>query len=247
MGWPAFWSEILIVFLGVVIALAANEAVQALNWRSKVKDAESRLKQHVDLLFLWHAERVVTQPCVDAQLESLGRRVLASGEVLQPAPMHRFRVGISTVVRMPDRPYVFGIWEALGADGTATHFARDRQATINATARAAESARDRGWESQRLLGRLQVLGQPIPLDPGVRATALTDISQLRLNGESLANSARQEMASIAATFGSPDAARVDAFLHGAPQTGASSGVSGTVAFCKEQGLPLADWRSVAGQ
>lgn len=28
MGWPAFWNEILIVFLGVVIALAANEAVQ---------------------------------------------------------------------------------------------------------------------------------------------------------------------------------------------------------------------------
>jgi Tfp pilus assembly protein PilF len=26
MGWPAFWSEILIVVLGVVIALAGNQA-----------------------------------------------------------------------------------------------------------------------------------------------------------------------------------------------------------------------------
>ena len=36
MGWKAFWSEILIVVLGVVIALAANEAVEDRNWRSKV-------------------------------------------------------------------------------------------------------------------------------------------------------------------------------------------------------------------
>ena len=28
MGWRAFWSEIVIVVLGVAIALAANEAVQ---------------------------------------------------------------------------------------------------------------------------------------------------------------------------------------------------------------------------
>lgn len=43
MGWPAFWSEILIVVLGVVIALAANEAVEEWNWRTRVKDAEARL------------------------------------------------------------------------------------------------------------------------------------------------------------------------------------------------------------
>ena len=42
MGWPAFWSEILIVVLGVVIALAANEAVEDWNWRHKVEDAPIR-------------------------------------------------------------------------------------------------------------------------------------------------------------------------------------------------------------
>lgn len=44
MGWRAFWSEIVIVVLGVVIALAANEAVQEWNWRNKVEDAEARLQ-----------------------------------------------------------------------------------------------------------------------------------------------------------------------------------------------------------
>jgi hypothetical protein len=247
MGWPAFWSEILIVFLGVVIALAANEAVQEWNWRNKVKDAEARLKQDVDLLFLWHAELVTTQPCVSAQLVALGDRVLTSGEVLKPAPTHAFiGAGINTVARMPDRPWVFGTWEALGADGTATHFARERQAAIDLIARGAARLRERGWEGQRLLGRLQVMRDAIPLDPGVRATLLSDIHHLRTLNEGVSRNAGQLMNFIAQAFGSPDAARVDAFLHGGPESREAGSFSGTVAFCKEQGLPLAEWQDVIG-
>ncbi len=144
MGWPAFWSEILIVFLGVVIALAANEAVQELTWRSKVKEADARLTQEIDALRLWYAEAVVTQPCVEAQLDRLRRRVLDSGDVLQPAPGHDFGVGTPLVVRVPHRSYGFGTWDALGADGTAIHFARDRQARLDRIARGAARAREHG-------------------------------------------------------------------------------------------------------
>jgi hypothetical protein len=244
MGWPAFWSEILIVFLGVLIALAANEAVQEWNWRNKVNDAEARLKRDAHLLFAWYAELVTTQPCINAQLEALGQRVLASGEVLAPAPAHDFTAGISSVLRMPNRAYTFGAWEALGADGTATHFTRERQAVIDDIARFAQIARDRSSEIQQLLGRLQILRHPIPLDPGVRAVVMADISQLQLNSSSLTNIARQQMNRIISTFGRGDAARLDAFLQRDMQTRANDGVSGTVAFCVQQGHPLADWRAV---
>ena len=80
MGWPAFWSEILIVVLGVVIALAANEAVEDWNWRNKVRDAEARLQGDIAWVFLWSAEKSVTQPCVDAQLAAMSRNVLDSGD-----------------------------------------------------------------------------------------------------------------------------------------------------------------------
>ena len=68
MGWRAFWSEIVIVVLGVAIALAANEAVQAWNWRNKVSDAETRLQGDITFAFLWSAETAASQPCIDAQL-----------------------------------------------------------------------------------------------------------------------------------------------------------------------------------
>ena len=51
MGWKAFWSEIIIVILGVLIALAANEAVQNWNWQNKVHDGENRLRFDVDRSF----------------------------------------------------------------------------------------------------------------------------------------------------------------------------------------------------
>ena len=245
MGWPAFWSEILIVFLGVVIALVANEAVQEWNWRNKVKDAEARLKQDAELLFIWYAEVVVTQPCIGAHLEALGRQVLASGEVLQPVPVHRFNSGISVVVPLPDRPYVFGTWDALGADGTATHFARDRQMHMDTIARSAARARERGLEGQRLRGRLQVMRDAIPLDPGVRTTLLSDIHHLRILNESVSISAQQQMNRIAEAFGRPEAAsaaRLDAFFLSGPEPRAAGGFSATVAFCKERALPLAEWK-----
>lgn len=207
-----------------------------------MQEAEVRLQQESRILAAWHAEVFVTQPCVDAQLEALGRRVLASGEVLQPAPIHQSSGGVRFVVRIPGRPYVFSVWEALGTDGTATHFVRDRQQKINQIASGASQAREWQLERQRLLGRLQVMRDAIPLDAGVRAALLTDIHQSRLLGENMAISARQQMTLIAEAFGSSDASRMDAFLSGLPDPQGSLVVSGTVAFCKQQGLPLADWR-----
>ncbi len=87
MGWPAFWSEILIVVLGVAIALAASEAVEQWNWRNKVQDAEARLQGDITWVFLWSAEKSATQPCVEAQLAAMSRNVLESGDTLHPLPV----------------------------------------------------------------------------------------------------------------------------------------------------------------
>jgi hypothetical protein len=62
-GWQAFWTEIVIVVLGVVIALAANEAVQDWTWRTRVADAETRLQADIAWVFLWSAEKAASQPC----------------------------------------------------------------------------------------------------------------------------------------------------------------------------------------
>lgn len=241
MGWPAFWSEILIVVLGVVIALAANEAVEDWNWRNKVKDAEARLQGDIAWVFLWSAEKSVTQPCVDAQLSAMSRNVLDSGDTLQPLPVGT-ALDRQWVVRMPTRPYRFPTWEALLADGTASHFPPQRQAILGRISHDMVQARAYEAESRGLDGALLVMRDPIALDPVVRADLLTNINRLRSLWGNERLYARQRMRLIADAGMAPSEAAVELFLNADGKQPSGSNFSGAVPDCKKQQLPLGDWR-----
>lgn len=245
MGWRAFWSEIVIVVLGVAIALAANEAVQDWTWNTKVKDAEARLHGDITWAFLWAAEKAASQPCVDAQLEALSRNVLDSRETLKPAAVLTFN-HVRYVVRMPTRPYRFPTWDALVADGTATHFSPARQAFLGRISDAMAQVRASEVENRSLMGRLLVMRDPIALDPIVRTELLTSINELRYLTDYEALNALQRMRLIADAGSAPASKAVEAFLHGSGGNNSSADFSGTVKYCKEQGLPLADWHEYRG-
>jgi hypothetical protein len=240
MGWKAFWSEILIVVLGVAIALAANEAVEDLSWRGKVRDGEARVRGDTERVFMWGAENYATQPCFEAQLDRLAQRVMESGTTLTPAPVYSdstspLPVNPRFVLRMPTRPWRFPVWEALVANGTATHFSRQRQdiySSLDYSIAAASGYRD---ESIRLYGRLMALSYPAELDAAARREYLVDIETLRRMNLSILITARQQMSLMLRDGMAPTPESVDAFI---------TANTGTVKFCQEQGLPLADWREV---
>ena len=241
MGWRAFWSEIAIVVLGVVIALAANEAVESWNWRNRVADAEVRLQGDIDWAFVWSAEKAMSASCVDAQLAALSRKVLEGGNTLEPQPVFA-AVGLQHMVRMPNRPYRFAVWESLLADGTANHFSPRRQWFFGRVSDSMALSRAGEVESRRLSGNLLVMRDAIELDPVVRANLLTDINNLRSLNAYEGLGARQRMRLIADNGSAPDDATVERFLNfdGKHPTGVD--YSGMPAFCKERGLPLGDWR-----
>lgn len=241
MGWKAFWSEIVIVVLGVVIALAANEAVENWNWRNKVGDAETRLRGDIAWVFLWSAEKYISLPCVDAQLAALSRNVLGSGETLEPAPVLT-SLSREFVVRMPNRPYRFPVWDALLADGTATHFTPQRQAFLGRISDSMARARQDESDTHRLVGSLLVMREPIALDPGVRANLLTRINELRSLNMRDALGARQDMQMIADAGSAPPDDEVESFLNAAGKHPSGATFSGMAQFCKARGLPVADWR-----
>ena len=241
MGWRAFWSEILIVVLGVVIALAANEAVQEWNWRNKVKDAEVRLQGDIAWAFLWAAEKAASQPCVDAQLAAAARNVLESGDTLQPMPVVG-SLNLQMLVRMPNRPYRFPVWDALLADGTASHFATQRQALYGRISDGMAMSRSSEVETRRLGGNLLRMRDPIPLDPVVRADLLADINNLRSLMAYEGLNAKQRMRVIADAGIAPPDEMVERFLNASGKNVTGADFSGMPYFCKTQGLPIGDWR-----
>lgn len=241
MGWPAFWSEILIVVLGVVIALAANEAVEQWNWRKKVAEAETRLKGDITWVFLWSAEKSVSQPCVDAQLAALNRVVLEGGDALAPMPVLT-TLGPQQVVRMPTRPWRFPVWEALLGDGTASHFSPQRQAIMGRISEDMALARVYEAETRVLGGALLVMRDPIALDPTVRMEPLTRINALRSVWQHERLYARQRMRLIADAGNAPSDEVVERFLNAEGKYPPGNNHSGVPHFCRTNGLPLADWR-----
>jgi len=242
MGWRAFWSEIIIVVLGVVIALVANEAVQDWSWRSKVEDADARLQGDITWAFLWVAEKYVSQPCIDAQLAAMSRNVLESEDTLKPQPVIIANTGVQYVVRMPNRPYRFPTWDALVADGTATHFAPERQAFLGRVSDDMAQARAGETDSRRLMGRLLVMRDPIALDPAVRAELLTNINELRSLTTIEALNSQQRMRRIADAGNAPTADIVERFLNASGEHPSGNDFSCIVPFCTARGLPVADWR-----
>jgi hypothetical protein len=241
MGWRAFWSEIVIVVLGVVIALAANEAVQDWTWRNKVKDAEARLQGDIAWAFLWAAEKSASQPCVDAQLAAAARNVLESGDTLRPMPVID-SLNLQMVVRMPNRPYRFPVWDALLADGTASHFATQRQALFGRISDGMAMSRASEIETRRLGGNLLRMRDPIPLDPVVRADLLADINNLRSLFAYEGLNAMQRMRVIVDAGIAPPDEMVERFLNASGKHASGADFSGMPHFCKTNGLPVGDWR-----
>ncbi len=232
MGWKAFWSEIIIVILGVLIALAANEAVQNWNWQNKVRNSEVRLRGDLEYAFEMGAESIVVAPCVDAQLVAMANNLLKDGNALQALPRYSDKAFQDYVVRYPDRPFVFPVWDALVADGTVTHIPEARQKAYQEINKSLSESNFKNSESTRSRGRFAVMAYPIALDTVVRKDLLIEIEEQRSRYKSITLGSKQAMQQIDNLHMAPKPETVVVSLQD----------SGTVSFCKAHGYPLADWR-----
>lgn len=236
-GWRSFIGEISIIVLGVLIALGAQQLVESWNWSRKVAGAEEQLKRESSLNFLYAAEMATVQPCIDAQLDELRRRLLDSGATLKPAPL--YDDDFSTFVfRQPSRPYVDETWKSLTDDGTAPNLDDWRRNQFSETYAQLANLRELGGLSAVSGGRLRVLSESIPLDPGTRVRLLEQIAEQRTRAKLQGVITAQVMASMRDLGQAPPAARVDLYL---------ATESGTVKFCRGKSLPLADWRNELAQ
>lgn len=237
-GWRAVIWELGIVTLGVLIALAAQQWAEALNWRQKVRAADSQLKDEALTNFTFAAEQLVTEPCIQAQLESLRLRLLKSGATLQPAPLFR-ETFASYVFRQPSRTYQNDGWESLIADDTANHVAPGRRRKLATYYSQLAEMRDLGRDNDSAVGRLNAISEPLPFDPATRAGFIELVHDQIYRTRSLSLMALQGMGTLRDLGIAPDDRRVDRFLNN---------YSGTVRFCRQNKLPLADWRrNLAGE
>ena len=122
-NWRELLTEIGVVVLGVCIALAAEQAVEAIHWHDKVVEARgviaTELAGNVSNAF----ERIGTEACGERRLDTLAQILDSASRTGQLPP-------VASIGWMPLRQWTSGAWEGVMASQTVTHFPRQQLADL---------------------------------------------------------------------------------------------------------------------
>lgn len=72
-GWRIFWGEVGIIVLGVLIALGAQQVVEAFNWRKEVAGFRDSVREEMNLDLGTYPYRAKQKTCMTARLDELQR------------------------------------------------------------------------------------------------------------------------------------------------------------------------------
>ena len=72
-GWRVFWGEVGIIVLGVLIALGAQQVVEAINWKREVAGFRDAIREEVNLDLGTYPYRARQKPCITTRLDELQR------------------------------------------------------------------------------------------------------------------------------------------------------------------------------
>jgi hypothetical protein len=120
-GVREFLREYAIIVLGVITALAAEQAVEWLHWRSLVAEGRGDLAASYASLKLTMRERQLMSGCI-------GRRLGEIGTILDQASETGRLPPIGDIGTPPDRLWAEPSWQTLVTTGTAAHFPRSEAA-----------------------------------------------------------------------------------------------------------------------
>jgi hypothetical protein len=110
-GWREFAGEVGIIVIGVLIALSAEQVVEAGHWRSEVGHFRDAVDHELGRNLGIYAHTIQQRPCVDRRLAELERFLADSTAGRQ-----------DKLLRPIGRPFMqsqyFGVWDEKGADVT---------------------------------------------------------------------------------------------------------------------------------
>lgn len=202
-GVREFVSEISVIVVGILIALALEQTVESLHWRHKVQQADVRLRADLQYDITFAAQFDVLQPCAEAYLDRIQTDVVKRDAV--------------DIMRL----YVFGppfdrgawesvAWESAVASQIGDHIDNDRFQAYSEAFRGTNLLRDfqthlRDDYASAMTGRFA-----LPTDAKVLTDQLAAVERLRLTLlDERAISANDLITPGKARFGiTPDAAFV---------------------------------------
>jgi len=122
-NWREFLTEIGTIVIGVLIALAAEQAVEALHWRAQVAEAREVIATELAGNLRNSIFRMRTERCTERRLDMLAQILdtAAHSGALPPVG----DIGLPSLFQ-----WTSGAWDGVVASQTATHFPRQQLAEL---------------------------------------------------------------------------------------------------------------------
>jgi hypothetical protein len=219
-GVREFLKEYVIIVIGVLTALAAEQGVEWLHWRQQVRTTEERLLPEVQRNLLDLSERVVERPCLAERTANLRDALLQSDGHWEANPYYQFRrmkplsakphpsladvaatsnnlsgQAMPRVYGTPSRPWADTVFQSALVNGVFNHMPNDRSHAYAVIYRGMIAMRERQATEQAASARLSALAFDGVLSPGERAADLNALGELDYAAGSMAQSAAQVLIS----------------------------------------------------
>jgi hypothetical protein len=168
-SWSDFFKEVGTIVLGVIIALAAEQAVESYNWRQQVGIVEDSLDDELaDSLFAAQ-ERIKIADCQRHTLDRLDELADSSRGTLliRNAPVTRNRLWGSSA------------WDAAVASGAIAHMPHDTRNTYAVLFSFVRLFGELNLRQEELWATIAAYRRPRPLTETSRERFIEAVSQLR--------------------------------------------------------------------
>jgi len=167
-GLREFLKEYAIIVLGVLTALGAEQAAEAINEAHRARAAEIRVRQEAARTMALAEERAATTPCVAAEVAKVRTFLTAADGALPDVPPLR---------TPPFRPSFTAEWDSALATGLHEHFDGRERAFLPTVSSEARLMRETQVRERELWQRLATLEHyPRRLDPATRESLLQTLT-----------------------------------------------------------------------
>ena len=187
-GWRAFFGEVGIIVLGVLIALGFEQLAENWRWYREVGTTRQALANELATSASQAALRLAVEDCLRERIGELGGRLNASkgrwtpdpmpiGAGSQPSP-HWDNRSIGRVYAVPLRGWSQDAWDTAKSNGVLDHMSHDEAASYSAI--YGEIAGIHDFQGQELLleSKLSFLSTGQELDNRSRIDALGTLGEL---------------------------------------------------------------------
>ena len=183
-GWREFAGEVGVIVLGVLIALGAQQAVQAVQWRNDTTALRENLHREIrdDQ---WNAAlQVMISGCIRQRIVRLQNELARPGTIWAADPIQDGKeqrwAALPVAFKLPSMEsfYTSGHWETALASGVLAHMSDGERNGYSYTYQAIEDLRAFSAQEDALSARLQPLAMDRQLDAGQRLDFETRLASL---------------------------------------------------------------------